>query len=168
MTGGGKSGRRVASRAAQALEPGAPSGLFGVRASEELVSFDVPHSPMAVKEIERQHLDMTGVGKLGSRAAPRTTYEALEPGTPIALMGMRPSGELLAFEVPRSPLAVEIEVGGRAERLLPSLDAVDIDAEAAEVRLLYRAAATYDLVQFELRSARLEPTDDFPEESARG
>jgi hypothetical protein len=46
--------------------------------------------------------------------------------------------------------------------VVPGLDAVDLDAEAAEVRLLWRAAVTYDLVQYEHRRARLEPTDDFP------
>lgn len=167
MVGGGKRSPRDSRQAAGAIVPGASSALFGARASEGLVSFDVPRSPVAVKEIERQALDMSGVGKIGNRSAPRTTFEAIEPGTSIALLGMRPAGGLLEFEMPRAPVAVEIEVGSRAEQLLPALDAVDIDAEAAEVRLVYRVSVTYDLVQFELRRARLTPTDDFPEGSAR-
>ena len=106
---------------------------------------------------------LEGTKKMGHRAAPRTTFDAIEPGTAIALWGMRPSGGLLSFDVPPSPVAVALEVGGRADRIVPGLDSIDIDAEASEVRLLYRATITYDLIQYELRRARLEPAADFPE-----
>lgn len=109
-----------------------------------------------------QQFDPDKAGKLASRAAPRTTFDAIPPGTRIALGGMRPDGEALVFEAPPSPVAVNLKVGSNSDRLLPVLDAVDIDADAAEVRLLWRARVTYDLVQFEHRRARLEPTDDFP------
>ncbi|WP_438032033.1 DUF2169 domain-containing protein [Sorangium sp. So ce204] len=109
-----------------------------------------------------QKLDLAGAGKLASRAAPRTTVDALPPGTRIALAGMRPGGAALVFEAPRAPVAVEIAVGRASERSLPALDAVDIDADAAEVRLLWRATVTYGLIQHDLRRARLVPTDDFP------
>lgn len=109
-----------------------------------------------------QQFDPGGAGKLASRAAPRLTFDALPAGTRIALGGMRPGGAALVFEIPPPPVAVEVSVGRSSERLLPALDAVDIDAEAAEVRLLWRAQASYDLVQYEHRRARLLPTDDFP------
>jgi hypothetical protein len=105
---------------------------------------------------------MAGVGKLASRAAPRMTFDAIPPGTRIALGGMRPGGDALVFEAPPAPVAMDVTVGDKRDRVVPSLDAVDIDAEAAEVRLLWRATATYGLVQYELRRARLKPTEDFP------
>ncbi|EYF02270.1 DUF2169 domain-containing protein [Chondromyces apiculatus] len=107
-------------------------------------------------------LDPGGASKLGSRAAPRTTFEALPSGTRIALAGMRPGGEALVFEVPPPPVAVDVAVGARVERVLPHLDAIDIDAEAGEVRLLWRAEAIYELIQYELRRARLVATSEFP------
>lgn len=110
-----------------------------------------------------QRINLEGAKKMGNRGSPRTTFDVLEPGTTVALMGMRPGGEVLSFDVPCSPVAIDIELGGRADRILPSLDSVDIDAEASEVRLLYRAVVTYDLIQFELRRARVEPTEYFPE-----
>lgn len=109
-----------------------------------------------------QRFDPSGVGKLASRAAPRTTFDAITPGTRIALSGMRPGGEALVFEAPPPPIAVDVTVGGTSERVVPTLDAIDIDAEAAEVRLLYRASVTYGLVQYEHRRARLVATEDFP------
>ncbi|WP_437624603.1 DUF2169 domain-containing protein [Sorangium sp. So ce1151] len=109
-----------------------------------------------------QQFDPGGASKLASRAAPRTTFDAIAPGTRIALGGMRPGGEALVFEAPAPPVAVTVAVGGSSERLVPALDAVDIDAEAAEVRLLWRASASYGLVRLEQRRARLEATEDFP------
>jgi len=113
--------------------------------------------------MKEKQLDMTGVRKLGSRAAPRTTFDSLEPGTEIALAGMRPGGASLAFRVPPSPVVVEVSVGTRAETIVSRLDAIDIDAEAGEVRIVYRAKVTYGLVQFEERRAVLRPSEDFPE-----
>lgn len=110
-----------------------------------------------------ERLDMEGAKKMGNRASPRATFEALPQGTNVALLGMRPGGGLLSFEIPASPVAIELSVGGRSDRIIPTLDAVDIGAEASEVRLLYRATVTYDLIQFELRNARVEPTEYFPE-----
>lgn len=109
-----------------------------------------------------RQIELSGVSKLGSRAAPRTTFDAVAAGTEIALSGMRPGGEVLAFAVPPSPVSVAVSVGGFSERLVPRLDAIDIDAEASEVRFVYRAKVTYGLVQFEARRAVLEPTEDFP------
>ncbi|AUX40056.1 uncharacterized protein SOCE26_014520 [Sorangium cellulosum] len=109
-----------------------------------------------------QQFDPGGTSKLTSRAAPRTTFDAIPPGTRIALFGMRPGGEALVFEAPAPPVAVAVAVGGTSERIVPALDAVDIDAEAAEVRLLWRMSVSYGLVQLEHRRARLEATEDFP------
>jgi hypothetical protein len=113
--------------------------------------------------VKDKQLDMSGVGKLGSRAAPRTTFHEIVAGTEIALSGMRPGGATLAFVVPRSPVTVALSVGSAAETIIPRVDAIDIDAEAAEVRFVYRAKVTYDLVQFEVRRASMEPSEDFPD-----
>lgn len=113
--------------------------------------------------VKGEQFDMAGLRKLGSRAAPRTTFDGLAAGTEIVLAGMRPGGATLAFAVPRSPAVVAMSVGTRAEMIVPRIDAIDIDAEAAEVRLVYRAKVTYGLVQFEERRAVLSPSEDFPE-----
>lgn len=117
----------------------------------------------AAHVVHDQQLDLAGAKKLGNKASPRLTFEAIEPGTPIALLGMRPGSGLLSFDVPRPPVAVDLSIGGRSDTLTPWLDSIDIDGEAAEVRFVYRAVVTYDLIQFELRLAKLEPTDAFPE-----
>lgn len=113
--------------------------------------------------VKERQLDMSGVAKLGSRAAPRTTFEQIAAGTQITLAGMRPHGEVLAFVAPRSPVRVVLRVGATSEVLVPCLDGVEIDAESCEVRFVYRAKTTYGLVQFEERRAVLEPSEDFPE-----
>jgi hypothetical protein len=107
-------------------------------------------------------IDPSRVGWLASRAAPRTTFAAIPEGTPIVLQGMRPQGARLAFAVPAPPVHFAMSVGEAASTTIPSLDAVDIDAEAAEVRFLYRADVTYDLVQFELRRLSIVPSPHFP------
>ena len=65
----------------------------------------------AAHVLREGQLDLSGIGKLGSRAAPRTTFDAIEAGAEIALSGMRPRGETLAFAAPPSPVAVELTVG---------------------------------------------------------
>ena len=105
-------------------------------------------------------LDPRQAGKLASRAAPRATFDVIAPGTTIALEGMRPGGARIAFAVPPPPVWFDLRIGDRAERLVPALDAVDIDAEALEVRLVYRAMFTYDLVEFEVRRLSVEPSPE--------
>ncbi|MDC3988086.1 DUF2169 domain-containing protein [Polyangium jinanense] len=112
--------------------------------------------------VKGQELDMTGIRKLGSRAAPRMTFDTIGAGTEIVLAGMRPGGGALSFVVPRSPVVVAMSVGGMRETIVPRLDAVDIDAEACEARFVFRAKATYGLVQFEERRAVLSPSEFFP------
>ena len=113
--------------------------------------------------VKDKQIDMSGVPKLGSRAAPRTTFDEIAPGTEIILGGMRPRGEVLIFTTPHSPTRVVLRVGASSEILVPRLDGIEIDAEAREVRLVYRAKVTYDLVQFEERRAVMEPSADFPQ-----
>lgn len=107
--------------------------------------------------------DVSKINKIPSRAAPRTTLDRIEPGTMIELAGMRPGGRSLSFAAPRSPGVVNLSVGDAPEWVSLALDAVDIDAERREVRLLYRASVTYGLIQFDVRRATLEATSDFPE-----
>lgn len=113
--------------------------------------------------IADQKLDPAGLERLPSRAAPAMTFTDVPPGTPVVLSGMRPGGQPLQFTVPELPLDLIVVTGAGEQRSQPRLDAVDIDAEATEIRLLYRGAFTYDLVQLDIRSATLEPNDDFPQ-----
>jgi hypothetical protein len=96
--------------------------------------------------------------RLPSRAAPRTTFDAVPPGTPVALSGMCPGGAVLAFTMPPCPVVVATVIGDTETRLVPVLDAIDVDAEAREVRLLWRTKLAYDLVQFETRELSVEPS----------
>jgi hypothetical protein len=89
-------------------------------------------------------------------AAPRATFAAIDPGTPVALEGMRADGAALALVVPPPPVAFTMRVGDRIERVLPALDAIEIHAEAAEARIVWRARLSYDLVRFEKRELRAE------------
>lgn len=99
-----------------------------------------------------------------SRAAPRTTFGELAFGTRVAITGMRPGGEILSFEIPEPPVTADAKVGAHVRRLKLYVDAVDIDAEAANVRVLYRAVFSYPLVRYEQRSLVVLPArgfDDF-------
>lgn len=102
-----------------------------------------------------KEVDLTHVGRLPSRAAPRTTLDRLEPGARVIVEGMRPRGQALAFTLPAAPVALLVSVGGEEERFVPAVDAVDVDAEAAEVRVLFRAAFSYPIVRGERRRAVL-------------
>lgn len=102
--------------------------------------------------------DPTLAGRMFSRAAPRTTFDSLAPGTRVELAGMRPGGELLAFQVPAPPCALEIDLDGRVTPVALRVDALDIDAEAASLRVVYRARFRYGLVQLERRRARIFPS----------
>jgi hypothetical protein len=113
----------------------------------------------AASMVRDKKVDLGKLGRLPSRGSPRTTFSSIPTGTAIRLFGMRPRGRALAFTVPPPPAFVEVSVGASATRLEPSLDAVDIDAEAATVRLVYRAAIRYGLVQYELRTARIGMTE---------
>ena len=103
--------------------------------------------------------DPTLAGRMFSRAAPRTTFAELRPGTRVELSGMRPGGELLAFQVPAPPCAAEVDLEGRLSPLSFRVDALDIDAEAASVRVVYRARFRYGLVQHERRRVRVFPAN---------
>lgn len=105
--------------------------------------------------VRGKEVDLTHVGRLPSRAAPRTTLEKIAAGAEVIVEGMRPRGEALRFAVPAPPVALVVSVGREEERFAPAVDAVDVDAEAGEVRVLYRAAFTYPLVPGERRTAAL-------------
>jgi len=65
----------------------------------------------------------------------------------------------LSFSVLPNPCTVDVEVGDKLHRVTMLLDAIDIDAEAEQVRFVFRRLFRYGLVQHELRSARFSPTD---------
>ena len=108
-------------------------------------------------------VDLSLVGRLFVRSGPRTTFDEIPVGTTITLEGMRPRGERLTLVVPPAPVAFEVRVGEVETTLVPSIDAVDLDAEAAEARLLWRVVYRYPLVQLETREARCVPSAHFPE-----
>ena len=109
-----------------------------------------------------KRVDLGRLGRVTTRSAPRTTFDDIPYGTRVAVEGMRPRGETLAFEVPPHPGVFEVLVGDRSERVEPRLDSIDIDTQAAEVRFVYRATYRYPLIAHETRSARCEPSDAFP------
>lgn len=104
-------------------------------------------------------IDKSRLGRLTSRAVPRLTFDVLPPGTRLGLAGMRPGGETLAFSVPESPAALSLGVGVERAMLPLALDAVDIDAEHASVRFVFRLMVSYALVRHERRVASLLPSD---------
>lgn len=95
-----------------------------------------------------------------SRAAPRTTFPEIPPGTRIGITGMRPGGEVLSFEVPEPPITADATVGDRHRKLDLYVDAIDIDAEAKAVRIVYRALFSYPLVRYEKRNLYVRPSPE--------
>lgn len=96
-----------------------------------------------------------------SKAAPRTTFSEVPPGTRIGVTGMRPGGEVLTFEVPPPPVTADATVGDRHRQLTLYVDAIDIDAEAAVARIVYRALFSYPLVRYEKRNLYVRTSPDF-------
>lgn len=105
-------------------------------------------------------VDFSRHGHVLSRAAPRTTFPEVPPGTRIGVTGMRPGGEVLTFEVPPPPITGDVTVGDRHRQLALYVDAVDIDAEAAVARIVYRALFSYPLVRYEKRNLYVRPSPD--------
>ena len=110
--------------------------------------------------VDKEVVDLTRHPHVLGRAAPFTTFEKLPAGTRIALTGMRPGGEALSFEVPPPPVTADVKVGPRHRRLDLYVDAIDIDAEAAQVRIVYRALFSYPLVRYEQRTVHVLPSSD--------
>lgn len=102
-------------------------------------------------------VDLERLDTITGRSCPDLHFTEVPAGTAVRLEGMRPAGEVLAFTVPQAPSAVEVQVGEQSHRVELLLDAVDIDAEAARVRLVFRRLYRYALIQGELRSARFVP-----------
>jgi hypothetical protein len=94
--------------------------------------------PMVLNEGDKVNLNR--MGRLTCRAAPWLIFQAIDAGTNIVLTGMRPKGETLAFTVPEVPVRVRAILGRALFQLKPRLDTIEIDAEAAEVRMVYRAS----------------------------
>ena len=117
--------------------------------------------PMVLDEGEKVNLNR--LGKLTCRAAPWLIFNSIEPGTNIVLTGMRPKGEPLAFVVPEPPVQVRAILGRALFRMRPRLDALEIDAEAAQVRIVYRCPFKFGLVQHERREVFVDPSEHFPE-----
>lgn len=112
---------------------------------------------------EGDKMNLNRLGKLTCRAAPWLIFSAIEPGTNIVLTGMRPRAEAFSFVVPEVPIRVRAILGRALFTLKPRLDALEIDAEAAQVRIVYRCPFKFGLVQHERRDVFLEPSEHFPE-----
>ncbi|MFS8070734.1 MAG: DUF2169 domain-containing protein [Byssovorax sp.] len=118
------------------------------------------HGGMRARSLlDGDRLDFERRGLALSRAAPRTTFDELPPGTRVVLEGMRPSGAALAFTIPPAPVTTEVRVGDVKQRLSLHVDAVDIDAETSRVRIVYRALFAYALIQHEERNLRVEANE---------
>lgn len=120
---------------------------MGIDLTRPLVSF--PRlTPEAVRGAKVRPEDYAA---LFSKAAPATTFPEVPAGTVIALAGMRRDRAELRFTVPEPPIAVRVLVAGTRLRPPVVLDAIDIDAEAAAVRFLFRARFDYPLVAHDRR-----------------
>lgn len=111
--------------------------------------------------VQDRTFDPGSIGKLSSRAAPRGTFDQIMPQTPIVLVGMCPDGSELSFAVPRSPCFVALHIGGASKNLALVPDAIDIDADMKEVRIVYRTTIRYPLIAFQARSASIELAKSF-------
>lgn len=106
-------------------------------------------------------VDFTRHPHVLSRAAPRTTFGEIAFGTRVAITGMRPGGKILSFEIPEPPVIAEAKAGKRYRRLTLYVDAIDIDAEEENVRIVYRALFSYPLVRYEQRLVAVRTIDGF-------
>ena len=102
-------------------------------------------------------VDLGRLDKVTGRSCPDLHFEEVPAGPAVKLEGMRPAGEVLAFTVPEAVSSVQVQVGEQRHRVKLLLDAIDIDAEAAQVRFVFRRLYRYALIQGELRSARFVP-----------
>jgi len=115
--------------------------------------------PLALLSGEKY--DLNRMGRLTSRAAPWLVFSSIAPGTPVTLRGMRPKGQALSFVVPEAPVSLRVILGRALFRLEARLDAIDIDAEQAEARFVFRCPFRFGLVQNEQREVHLEGTEAF-------
>lgn len=111
--------------------------------------------------VEGDVVDFTRHPHVLSRAAPRMTFGEIAFGTRVAVTGMRPGGEVLSFEIPEPAVTADVKVGKRFRRLTLYVDAIDIDAEKANVRIVYRALFSYPLVRYDARSCTVLPSSKF-------
>lgn len=100
------------------------------------------------------------IDRLTNRGAPRNTFDRLQPGTRVALRGMRPGGEWIAFDVPAPPVELSLALDARRVALIPHVDSIDIDAEARRVRVVYRAMTTQPYIPKQVRVARANPVGE--------
>jgi hypothetical protein len=112
--------------------------------------------------LEGQKVNLDRLTRITGRSAPRNNFPPLPPGTPVALGGMRPGAKRLVFTLPEPPVVHHVAVGALDKEVIPSLDAIDIDADRERVRLLYRAGFRYPLIAGELRRLTVAPAAAFP------
>jgi Uncharacterized protein conserved in bacteria (DUF2169) len=116
----------------------------------------------ALAALDREgRVDFNLAARLTNRAAPRMVFTDVPVDTLVSISGMRSDGETLAFELPPSPVFLEVDLDGATTRLDPKVDAVEIETDRGDVRLVYRTLFRYPLIQEALRIARLETTARF-------
>lgn len=103
-------------------------------------------------------VEVSRIGLVTGRAAPRNVFARAPSGTPMEVHGMTRDGCALRFLVPQLPVVFIVEANGGSSTVQPELDAIDIDAEARQVRFLYRSTMTIPLVAFSARAIRCEAT----------
>ncbi len=145
----------------QLEDPAAPIRSFPDRPDPVCFAPYPLHGGLRARSLlDGERIDVARAGFALSRAAPRTTFDAIAPGTRVILEGMRPSGAALAFEIPRAPVTADVRIGDVHRRLSLHVDAIDIDAEASRVRVAYRALFAYALIQHEERTLRVEASPE--------
>lgn len=112
---------------------------------------------------EDNKVDLARIAQLGVRGAPVQNFPRIETGTVITVAGMRPEGQVLQTQVPPAPVDLQLNIADDEQHFTPVLDAVDINAERAEVRFVYRCLFRYPLIRFQKRSLRVVPNDNFPD-----
>ncbi len=116
----------------------------------------------ALAAVDREgRVDFNLAGRLTNRAAPRMVFPDIPVNTLISVSGMRSDNEVLALELPPSPVFLEVDLDGVTTQLEPKIDAIEIDGDRGDVRLVYRTLFRYPLIQEALRTARLETTARF-------
>lgn len=83
-------------------------------------------------------------------AHPDLVRPELSPGSRGVLTGVTPAGPFV-FEVPPSPVQLEVELGPKRFELNPALDTLGVLVEARRIEATFRASFRYHLVPKQLR-----------------
>lgn len=133
----------------------APYPLFGSLRAQSL--FDGKSADGSAR------VNLDRLGRVSALSAPRTTFPSMKEHTRIAVFGMRRREGVLSFSLPAPPVQYAVRVGEVRRNLVPHIDTIEIDCEAAVARLVYRAGFRYPLIEAERRRLEVLPAATFPE-----